>query len=237
MGPDPRRLCGIAASLLLFQHFAVFRRLAFRLPGGKAVPTSSCVRGTSMRASLIATLAVALLASSPGFAADVDFTNKCTVPTDAQGKPECLCSVPFRVLQESPVALLNYIKGEVLKSDKAGFTPVTGSTTLQVGDTVLLKADAQAELTAGNCSHVVGPQPQFPGVGNPAVNRGDLNPSGCLIPARPRGRSRLAFGHPYRDLRQRPARCGRRVRGARSSGRASRAAPAASRSSEPWRGC
>ena len=111
-----------------------------------------------MRASLMATLAVALLASSPGFAADVDFTNKCTVPTDAQGKPECLCSVPFRVLQESPVALLNYIKGEVLKSDKAGFTPVTGSTTLQVGDTVLLKADAQAELTAGNCSHVVGPQ-------------------------------------------------------------------------------
>jgi hypothetical protein len=63
------------------------------------------------------------------------------------------------VLQESPVALLNYIKGEVLKSDKAGFTPVTGSsTTLQVGDTVLLKADAQAEVTAGNCSHVVGPQ-------------------------------------------------------------------------------
>jgi hypothetical protein len=111
-----------------------------------------------MRASLVATLAVALLASSPGFAADADFTNKCTVPTDAQGKPECLCSVPFRVLQESPVALLNYIKGEVLKSDKAGFTPVTGSTTLQVGDTVLLKADAQAELTAGNCSHVVGPQ-------------------------------------------------------------------------------
>jgi hypothetical protein len=112
-----------------------------------------------MRASLVATLAVALLASSPGFAADADFTNKCTVPTDAQGKPECLCSVPFRVLQESPVALLNYIKGEVLKSDKAGFTPVTGSsTTLQVGDTVLLKADAQAEVTAGNCSHVVGPQ-------------------------------------------------------------------------------
>jgi hypothetical protein len=112
-----------------------------------------------MRAYLMATVAVALLASSPGFAADADLTNTCTVPTDAQGKPECLCSVPFRVLQESPVALLNYIKGEVLKSDKAGFTPVTtSSTTLQVGDTVLLKADAQAEVTAGNCSHVVGPQ-------------------------------------------------------------------------------
>lgn len=112
-----------------------------------------------MRASLISILVVALMTSSSCFAEELGGTQKCAMPLDSEGKPACLCVIPNRLLQKTPVALLSYISGNVLKSGDSGFTPVPGpSTTLKVGDTVLLQADAGAVLTARNCSHAVGPQ-------------------------------------------------------------------------------
>jgi len=112
-----------------------------------------------MRASLVVVLAVAAMTSSTSFAEESGGVQKCAMPLDSQGKPACLCVVPNRLLQKTPVATLSYIEGVALKSGEHGFTPVPGtSTTLRVGDTVLLKADAEAVLTAGTCSHAVGPQ-------------------------------------------------------------------------------
>ena len=110
-----------------------------------------------MRAFRMTATAAALAASTVVHAADLAQT--CTAPTDAQVKEGCLCILALPFKPTSPVAFLDKIKGDVLKSGQAGFTPVTARAGLSVGDSVLFKANGQALLTAGaSCNHLVGPQ-------------------------------------------------------------------------------
>jgi hypothetical protein len=105
----------------------------------------------------MAATAAALAASTVVHAAD--FTQTCGPPTDAEVAQGCFCTFSLAPNPTSPVAFLDNVKGDVLKSGQAGFTPVTARAALIVGDSVLLKSDGQALLTAGaTCSHLVGPQ-------------------------------------------------------------------------------
>jgi hypothetical protein len=90
-------------------------------------------------------------------AADLD-PKKCTVPTDDQAKRGCICMLPIKSPPPTGIVLLDKIKGDVLVSAMAGFTPVTQPTWLNVGDSVLVKSASQATLVAGvNCQRTVGP--------------------------------------------------------------------------------
>lgn len=106
----------------------------------------------------VATAAMAAVAfCSLARAADLD-ANTCSLPSDAEARQQCLCVVALPLEAKSPVALLNEIKGDVLKSGQSGFSPVAKTTALSVGDKVILAANGQGVLTAGaSCSHVVGP--------------------------------------------------------------------------------
>lgn len=67
----------------------------------------------------------------------------------------CTCAVP--ITPGSPVADLNSVVGDVQKTGAANYTPVSGSSTLQVGDGVLLGVGGAAFLAAGpTCQHALG---------------------------------------------------------------------------------
>src|SRR5665213_398210 len=67
----------------------------------------------------------------------------------------CTCAVP--ITPGSPVADLSSAVGDVQKTGAANYTPVSGSATLQVGDSVLLGVGGAAYLAAGpTCQHALG---------------------------------------------------------------------------------
>jgi hypothetical protein len=95
-------------------------------------------------------IALALAISGPAFASDLA---SCQIPPEQQAELGCLCVVPIT----APVALLDEIRGDVLKTDKANYSPIAPSATLEVGDKVLFSDNGQGVLRAMNCQHAIGP--------------------------------------------------------------------------------
>jgi hypothetical protein len=92
-----------------------------------------------------------LFAAAPALATDLPV---CSIPTDQWDELGCMCVMPLA----SPVALLDQVKGDVLKTEEASFSPVELSPTLlEVGDKVLFSDNGEAIFSTLNCQRVVGP--------------------------------------------------------------------------------
>lgn len=96
----------------------------------------------------------ALVFCGLGNAYAADMSDSCQISADEQKSLGCVCTAELR----SPTALLDQIKGEVLKSDSKGFNLVSKPTPLSVGDGVLVLDQGNALLIMGeNCRRQLGP--------------------------------------------------------------------------------
>jgi hypothetical protein len=110
-----------------------------------------------MRSLSTSVVALAILGSVPANAADiVGSIPICQLTPQQAADLGAVCVMPLR----QPVAFLDQIKGEVLKTATVGYTPLPGGSSpsiLVVGDRVLFSGNAQAVLIAGNCQKAIGP--------------------------------------------------------------------------------
>jgi hypothetical protein len=92
-----------------------------------------------------------------GSATAADLSSACQISDEERTKLGCICVVD-PVAPPGHSALLDQIKGQVLKSGQSGFSPITDPTPLDIGDSVQVKASSTAELTVGlNCRNEIGP--------------------------------------------------------------------------------
>jgi hypothetical protein len=105
-----------------------------------------------MRILRISALSASLLFSaSAAIATDLAV---CNVPQEQWAELGCMCVMPIA----SPVALLDQVKGDVLKTEEASYTPIGSSPSLlEVGDKVLFSDNGEAIFSTLYCQQAVGP--------------------------------------------------------------------------------
>jgi hypothetical protein len=110
-----------------------------------------------MRIGRLGFASIILLSAWGGRVIAADLESTCQISDEEQKQLGCVCVGPLGV-QPASVALLDQIKGEVLKSDPAGYSPVTQPTPLVIGDSVLVKDRSNALLVMGlDCQREIGP--------------------------------------------------------------------------------
>lgn len=102
-----------------------------------------------MARSIALGLAFSMLAATNGFAAP-----NCGALVATQG---CACAAP--ITPGTPIGQLSGVEGNVQKSGAHGYTPVTLSTPLNVGDGLLIGDTGKAMMTVGlACQQALGPE-------------------------------------------------------------------------------